>query len=250
MNNGIGKRLYYFPSIDSTNIMANRLASEGTPEGDVVIADTQTMGRGRLERSWQSPPGRNLYVSIVLRPQVPPTAAPQITLMAGVAVAEWLSRYCPGRVVIKWPNDILIDGKKICGILTEMKSVASTVDFVVLGIGVNINMAREDFEEALQATATSLKIETGTTLDRLTVAGNLFESIDKWYNIFIREGFPGIRDSFLAYTNMVGKQIRVVFRDDVQTGEAAGIDEEGTILMRDSRGVVQRITAGDVFIAK
>ncbi|MDD5168142.1 MAG: biotin--[acetyl-CoA-carboxylase] ligase, partial [Syntrophales bacterium] len=161
-----------------------------------------------------------------------------------------LTYYCPGRVAIKWPNDILIDGKKICGILTEMKSSSAGVEFIILGIGININMVRSDFDDILQDTATSLKIETGADLDRLTVAGNLFAVIEKWYRVFVSEGFKGIRSSFLSYTNMVGKQIRVVFRDDIQTGVAAGIDDDGTILMKDEQGVIQRVTAGDVFITK
>ncbi len=249
-HNRLGGHLHFLPTTGSTNVIAHQLALAGAPEGDVVMADSQKKGRGRLERTWQSPPGRNLYLSIILRPLIAPAIAPQITLMAGVAVAELLSSYCPGQVAVKWPNDILINGKKICGILTEMKSSGTDVDFVILGIGININMDREDFDEVLRDTATSLKIETGIIGDRLTVAGKLFELLEKWYRVFLAEGFQGLRAHFLAYTDMVGKPIRVVFRDDVQTGVAVGIDDDGTILMKDDKGVIQRVTAGDIFMTK
>ena len=245
----IGGRLHFFPALDSTNTTAHELALNGAPEGDVVIADAQFKGRGRLERTWQSPAGQNLYVSLILRPPISPASAPQITLMAGVAVAEMLAPYCPERVALKWPNDILIGGKKICGILTEMKSSGGAVDFVILGIGINVNMTRDSFEEALRDTATSLKIERGETVDRLVAAGRLFELIEKWYRIFLNAGFEGIRDRFLAYTDMMGRQIRVVFRDDVLTGSVAGIDKDGTILMKNGEGIIQRVAAGDVFLS-
>jgi len=246
----IGEHLYFFSTIDSTNTMAHRLAMQGAAEGSVVIADTQTRGRGRLERAWQSPPARNLYLSVVLRPPVAPSAAPQITLMAGVAVAELLSSYCPGKVTIKWPNDILVDGKKICGILTEMKSSAEGVDFVILGIGINVNMAWEDFDVPLRDTATSLRLETGATVDRLRVAGKLFELMEIWYRAFLDEGFLRVRDRFLVYTDLVGRKIQVIFKEDRQTGEAVGIDVDGTILMKDQGGAIVRVTAGDVLMMK
>ncbi|MDQ5984644.1 MAG: Bifunctional ligase/repressor BirA [Syntrophus sp. SKADARSKE-3] len=224
---------------------------KGAPEGDTVVAEAQSKGRGRLDRVWQSPKGRNIYLSVILRPPIVPSVAPQITLVAGLAVAELLLPYCPGRVKIKWPNDILIDGKKICGILTEMKSSAATgIDFVVLGIGINVNMVRTDFDDILKETATSLKMETGVDVDRLTLVTSLFELIEKWYRIFLQDGFGGIKDSFLSHTDMLGKRIQVVFNSEIQTGIATGIDDDGTIIMKDEKGVMSRVTAGDVSIMK
>ena len=248
---GSGGRLHYFAVLDSTNTTAHRLALGGAAQGDVVLADTQLQGKGRLDRVWQSPPGRNLYLSVILKPPLAPTAAPQMTLMAGVAVAELLSPYCPGDVAIKWPNDILIKGKKICGILTEMKTTsAAAVDFVILGIGINVNMIREDFDLPLRDTATSLRIETGSVVDRLDIAGKLFALLEKWYSVLLRDGFKGMREDFLIYSDMVGKRIQVAFRQDTETGVAAGIDEDGTILMKDGDGAIHRVSAGDVTIMK
>lgn len=249
-DNRIGGCIHFFSLLDSTNTTAYYLAQRGLPEGNIVIADAQSKGRGRLDRTWQSPPGRNLYLSIVLRPPIPVSHAPQITLMAGVAVADLLSAYCPGKVVVKWPNDILINGKKICGILTEMKSSPTGVDFIILGIGININMTVEDFDPELRDTATSLRIETGAPTDRLAIAGKLFQLIEKWYGVFLLDGFKGIRDAFLSYANLEGKPIQVVFKNDVQTGVATGIDEDGSILLKDREGVLRRIMAGDVSIMK
>jgi BirA family transcriptional regulator, biotin operon repressor / biotin---[acetyl-CoA-carboxylase] ligase len=246
----IGGCLHFFPVLDSTNTTAYQLAAGGAAEGEAIIADAQSRGRGRLERVWQSPPGRNLYVSIILKPPLAPSAAPQITPMAGVAVAELLAPYCPGQVAIKWPNDILISGKKACGILTEMKASSGTVDFVILGIGININMNRDDFDPALRDTATSLKIETGAVVDRLSIAGRLFESLEKWYNVLTRDGFPGIRHRFLDYNDMVGRRIQVAFHQRTEIGEVIGIDDDGTILMRDEEGAVRRVSAGDITIMK
>ncbi len=246
----IGGSVHYFQEIDSTNIMACRLARDGAPEGTIVVADAQGKGKGRLNRVWQSPPGRNLYVSIILRPSIAPPAAPQLTLVAGVAAADLLAVYCPKGVTIKWPNDVLISGKKVCGILTEMHSSARGVDFIVLGVGMNINMNREDFEPALRDTATSLKIETGETLDRTEVISGLLNLFETWYMVFLRTGFPGVRDAWLRHADILGRQIRVVFREDTQTGVVMGIDDDGTIVMKGADGTTQRVIAGDVYLLK
>ena len=246
--NPIVRTVHYFPEIGSTNNLAFRLAVNGAREGEIVVADAQTKGKGRLNRVWQSPPGSNLYVSAILRPRIEPPTAPQITLMAGVAVAELLSGYCPEGVSIKWPNDVLIRGKKACGILTEMKASGGAVDFIILGIGLNVNMDREDFDDSLHGTATSLKVETGKAQDRLDVISRLFDRIEKWYGIFVRAGFAGFRDAWLGHADILGKPIRVVNRDESKTGVVFGIDDDGAILMRHQNGSIQRVIAGDVHL--
>lgn len=244
----IGSFVRYFREIDSTNTMACRLALEGAEEGVIVVADTQLRGKGRLNRTWHSPSGTNLYVSIILRPQIAPAMASQITLMAGVAVADMLSCYCPEGVSIKWPNDVLIRSKKVCGILTEMKTAAACVDFIILGIGLNVNMNREDFDPFLRDTATSLKLETGRIHDRLEVISRLFDFINKWYKIFLRAGFIGMRDVWMGHADILGKRIKVIFKDDIQFGTVTGIDDDGTILMKGENGATQRVIAGDVHL--
>jgi BirA family biotin operon repressor/biotin-[acetyl-CoA-carboxylase] ligase len=246
--NPIVRDVHYFPEVGSTNHLAFQLAVHGAREGEIVVADAQTSGKGRLNRVWHSPRGSNLYVSAILRPRIEPATAPQITLMAGVAVAELLSRYCREGVSIKWPNDVLIGGKKACGILTEMKAAAGDVEFIVLGIGLNVNMDREDFDNSLQDIATSLKIETGKAQDRLEVISGLFGFIEKWYRVFLRTGFAGLRDAWLRYADILGKPIRVVNQDESQAGVVTGIDDDGAILMRHENGSIQRVISGDIHL--
>ncbi|HYY25123.1 MAG TPA: biotin--[acetyl-CoA-carboxylase] ligase, partial [Candidatus Udaeobacter sp.] len=162
----IGTDFYYFLELDSTNNFARRLAEQATPAGTIVIAERQTQGRGRAGRSWISPPYVNLYLSIVLRPELPPAEAPQITLMAAVALAETVASFMPLPALIKWPNDILVNGKKLAGILTEASSTSERIDFVILGIGINLNFPEKLMPEAIRQRATSLLIATQNNIRR------------------------------------------------------------------------------------
>ena len=189
----IGNCLHFFREVDSTNDVAFQLALGGASEGTVVIAESQTRGKGRLKRQWQSPPCCNIYTSIVLRPELAPVFAPQITLMTGVAVADVLSGYCPKGMTLKWPNDVQIRGKKVCGILTEMSaSTAKKVNFVIVGIGVNVNIERIDFDESFRDIATSLKEEAGSEISRLDLTVRLFHRLENLYDRLLREGFGSI----------------------------------------------------------
>ena len=247
----IGNSVCFFNEVDSTNNIAYRLALHGASEGTVVIAERQTKGKGRLNRSWQSPPQCNLYTSIILKPDVNPVFAPQITLMTGVAVAEFLSRYQLADVNLKWPNDVLIGVKKICGILTEMKTSADRlIDFIVVGIGININIKKEDFDESFRDISTSLKEETGKDISRLDVAEALYNHFERWYTIWKTRGFSPVREEWLKYSFMVGKRIQVDFRGNIQTGDMLGIDEFGALLVSDEEGMIKKLMAGDATVIK
>lgn len=241
----IGGTVRFFPEVDSTNEVAFELALTGASDGAAVVADTQRSGKGRLKRRWLSPPGCNLYTSIVLRPPLKPALAPQITLVAGVALAEFISQYCRGYVSLKWPNDVLIRGKKVGGILTEMKAAGTDIDFVILGIGVNVNMKKDSFDESLVQTATSLREETGGNLSRLDFTVGLYDSLERNYDMFIREGFSPVRDKWLRYAAWMGKRVRVVFGGEVLEGEMMGMGGDGALLVRDGTMAVKRIIAGD-----
>lgn len=245
----IGKKIHFFDTIDSTNNHAAVLAAGGAREGEAVVADCQTAGRGRLKgRVWHSPPGRNLYTSVILRPPIPPDSAPGLTLVAGVAVAELLGGYCP--VSLKWPNDVLAGEKKISGILTEMKIRDRHVDFVVMGIGINANMERDDFQEELRALSTSLKEQTSQNISRLELIAGLYRLLEKWYRIFIEGGLSPVRDQWLEYSGMVGKMIEVTNGDTVQRGRCQGIDDGGMLLLVDEENRTVPVRSGDVMIAK
>lgn len=246
----IGREVHLLAEVVSTNDYAFKLGVEGAPEGTVVIAETQTKGRGRMNRVWQSPPGKNLYTSIVLRPKIEPAVAPQITLVAGVAVAETLNAFCPGRAFIKWPNDVLIGGRKVCGILTEMKTSAGGIDFVIVGIGININIRESEFDESIRGISTSMREAAGSAVSRLDLTVELYKRLEILYIQFIADGFAAIRRQWLDRTDMVGKKIRVAFEEDIKVGTVAGIDHDGALLLTDEKGATARIIAGDASIMK
>ena len=247
----IGSSVHFFDELESTNNTAFTLALNGAPEGSVVVADHQTRGKGRLKRVWQSPPKCNLYTSIILRPDILPVFAPQITLMSGVAVAELLSEHYSMPATLKWPNDVQIKGKKICGILTEMKVAGDhKVEFVIVGIGVNVNMRKEHFDEPFREESTSMKEEAGRDISLLDFTVQLYHHLEHWYNIWIERGFAPVRETWLQYSSMSGKRIRMVLHDHVQEGDMLGIDEYGSLLLRDETGVVKKMMAGDASVLK
>lgn len=242
----IGKKIHYIKEIDSTNSYARKLAGNGSAEGEAVIADSQSSGRGRNHHTWQSPPGCNLYTSIILRPSIQPSLAPQLTLVAGVAVAELLRQYCPDKVFLKWPNDVLIDGKKICGILTEMSVKYGTVDFVVLGIGININIRKADLDQEHRHRATSLFEETERKVSRTAFASALFGSFETWYESYISKGFPFVKERWTELSGIIGNEVAVNDGDTVRRGRALGINDFGELIVIDANNRKHQIIAGDV----
>lgn len=247
----IGNRIHFFSEVESTNDVLCKLARDGGPHGTVVIAECQTKGKGRLNRQWQSPPGCNIYASIALRPAIEPVYAPQITLMTGVAVADVLSIYCPGDVTLKWPNDVQIGGKKVCGILAEMSaSAGGGVDFVVVGIGINVNIRKMDFDESIRNMATSLAEEAGQNISRLDLTAKLFDRFDDLYTRLLESGFGSIKDAWLSYCDMVGKRTRVIFNNDIESGKVLGLDDFGALVISDEKGKIKRVIAGDASVVK
>jgi len=245
----IGRRIEYHEEVESTNTEALHLAQQGADEGTVVIAEAQSAGRGRLDRNWESPPAMNLYLSVVLRPDILAVSASLIPLMIGVAVADVISQYGLRQVRLKWPNDVLIDGKKICGILAEMRTRADRVAFIIAGIGVNLNMQKLHFPRELRETATSLRIETAMDIDRVDFAVRLFETLGNWYRVFLNGGEAAIREKWLQYADIVGKRIEVVYGKSIQRGAVTGLDESGALLLEGDTGV-QQVLAGDVYIER
>jgi BirA family biotin operon repressor/biotin-[acetyl-CoA-carboxylase] ligase len=248
--NLIGNKIYYYPEIGSTNDEAYRLGMEGTPEGTVVIADCQTKGKGRVQRVWHSPAGTNIYTSIILRPQIKTAAAPQISLVAGVVVAELLEQFCPDHVELKWPNDVLVNGKKICGILAQMKTAADQVDFVVIGIGINVNIRQNQFPADICDIATSLSAETKREILREDLIISLYENFAKWYKKLLQDGFASIKEQWLSYAAIIGRNVQVSYFNETLTGKVLGIDDSGALILLDSHGKTISVTAGDATILK
>jgi len=245
-----GHQLYYFTETGSTNDEAFSLGLAGAPQGTVVIADSQTKGKGRMQRLWHSPKNSNIYTSVILRPPVQPSKASQIPIAAGVAVAEVLETYCPDKVRLKWPNDVLIDGKKVCGILAQMKTYANAVDFVVLGIGINVNLSREQFPRDIQEIATSLAVETGREISRLELIISLYENLEKCYKKLLQKGFGPIKEKWLELAPMIGRTVQVTFKDETLEGKATGLDDDGSLILLTEGAKEIKVSAGDATIIK
>jgi BirA family biotin operon repressor/biotin-[acetyl-CoA-carboxylase] ligase len=242
----LGKVVHYFHAIDSTNAKAYELASKGAQEGEVVVAESQEKGRGRLGRLWFSPPFLNLYVSIILRPDIPPNQASLLTLMAAVATAETLEQFSGLQPIIKWPNDILLRNRKIAGLLNEIHSETDRVHFVILGIGVNLNVDPEKFPREIRSLATSLKHETGKTVLRKVFLSSLLETTEKWYKIFLKEGGLHILKAWKGWAQIQGKKVRVTSFGEVLTGVAIDVDSDGALILGTEDGKRKRVVAGDV----
>lgn len=243
----IGRQLNFFKLTVSTNADAFRLAENGMVEGTVVLADSQTGGKGRRGRLWSSPAGVNLYCSVVLRPSIMPHEAPQLTFLSAVAVARAIELTTKLTPEIKWPNDLLISGKKVAGLLNEMSAETDGINFVILGIGVNLNMTADQFPGDLRHPATSLLLESGTRIDRSHFAGTMLNELDRLYADFLLHGFGPVREEWQRRCNAKGREVLV---NDSGTecigGRFVGIDSDGAMLLGSDDGAVHRITSGDV----
>jgi len=243
----MGKRLINLATTASTNSEAFRLAEEGADEGTVVTADEQSKGKGRLGRTWSSPPGTNLYCSVVLRPRIKPFEAPQLTFLSAVAVARAIEQTTGLKPEIKWPNDVLIDGKKVAGLLNEMSAETDGINFVILGIGVNLNMTADQMPGDLRHPATSLFIEGGAKIARARFAAFLLNELDRLYAGFLDHGFAQVRREWQERCNAHGREVVVSNHgcDDIRGG-FAGIDTDGALLVQCPGGMIERILSGDV----
>jgi len=243
----IGSTLVVNDETISTNSDAMRLAEQGAAEGTTVCADSQQGGKGRLGRVWASPPRVNLYCSIILRPQIMPYQAPQLTFLSAVAVAQAIEITTGISPEIKWPNDVLIKGRKIAGLLNEMSAETDGINFVILGIGINLNMTREQFPPDLRTPATSLLLETGEPVVRSHVAAVMLNQLDHLYNQFLRLGFEPVRAEWQARCNANGRRVEVSDGGQERiSGLFAGIDDNGAMLVELDNGKIERIYSGDV----
>ena len=252
----LARRFVWLDTTDSTNRVAADLAREGAEHGTTVVAEGQSAGRGRLGRVFFSPPYANLYTSIVLRPKLDTARAPTTILAAAIAVADTVAAFAgdPDAVEIKWPNDVLLGGLKTSGILMEMGAEATRVRHLILGIGVNLNVARESFPEEFRALATSLASHRGSLVDRVDFAARLYDNLEAVLDRHAEGGFEALRSRFEARFRMRGRRIRVL--DTVvgggvtSEGTATGIDADGALLVEHDDGSQERVVAGDVTIAK
>lgn len=246
----IGKTIYLFEEVGSTNDIAFELARNGAPHGTIVIADSQTKGRGRLERKWISPPCLNLYISVILRPTIQAKDAPLLTLITSIALAETIKNH-RAEASIKWPNDIVIDGKKAAGVLTEMQPRGGKVDFVVVGMGVNLNMTKEIMQRdmgEIAESATSVRAAIGYEVDRSKFTAGLINELQIWYQKFLKDGSNKIIREWTERWGAINRRVRVEFDENAVEGIALGLDENGYLVLKKDDGTSETIVAGDLIL--
>lgn len=244
----IGRKLIHFNSIDSTNTKAKELSSLGEENGTVVISEEQTVGRGRLGRNWCSPKGKGIWLSIILRPDIDPMNVAKITQVAGAAVCKSLLDMGI-TTYIKWPNDIVINRKKACGILTEMSGELNLVNYVVLGIGINVNIDEQEFPEDLKETATSLKIEHGKAIDRKELTGKILNNFELLYENFLNtSSLSASVEICKKHSILLGREIKIINRNSTTIGKAIDVDNDGRLIVQYENGNTEAIISGEVSI--
>lgn len=241
----LGKQIVYFYDTSSTNNEAKRLAADEAAEGTIVVSEAQTLGRGRLNRGWFSPPGGGVWVSVILRPPFPPQEAPKCTLMAAVATVEAIREASGLTCGIKWPNDILWQGRKLVGILTEMSAEMDAINFVVLGIGINVSLQENDFPEELRNIGASISMGAGREVSRVEVLQKLLERLEYWYDVVKKEGFEPVLKAWRRESITLGQPVRVLAGEETYDGVAEELAEDGSLLVR-TENDLRRVLAGDV----
>jgi BirA family transcriptional regulator, biotin operon repressor / biotin---[acetyl-CoA-carboxylase] ligase len=245
----IGRSVYFFESVTSTQKVAKEYAMNGAKHGTLIVADEQTEGRGRMVRKWYSPKGTGIWASFILRPDIQIQHAPQLTLLSAVAVVQAIKKVTHITPEIKWPNDILISGRKVCGILTELQAEEDRIQSVILGIGINVNQDKNDFSAEIIKKATSLKIELGKTVNRSSLIQSLCYYIEQLLHLYISEGFTPIKSLWETYAVSIGKRISARTVKGTFDGVALGINNEGVLLLKQDNGEIVEIISADIDFA-
>ncbi len=244
----VGREIYYFDSIDSTNIKAKDLAYNNEADGTVVIAEEQNQGRGRLGRNWSSPKKMGIWMSIILKPQIEPQDAVKVTQVAAAAVWKAIAQMGI-KTQIKWPNDIVLNGKKICGILTEMSGELNRLNYLVVGIGINTNTNKEDFPEEIRNMATSIKAETSKEMERKKLLASVLNNFEALYDQLINHS--SIEEALIICKEnsaLIGKNVRLIIKGEVKEVEAMDINEDGELIVKDKEGNTSKVISGEVSV--
>lgn len=242
--NEIGRKLHGYAELESTNDEAHRLAEAGAEHGEVVVAELQTKGRGRRGRSWIAPPGKSLTLSVILRPTLPPSRAPELALTAAVALCEAAHELGAPGARIKWPNDIECRGQKLAGLLTELRAEADGIRYVVVGVGLNVLLTAHDFSPDLRGT--SLLIESGESIARPLACARVLEHIEEWVALHETEGFGPVRERWRELSSTLGRRVVIDGEEPPLEGEAVDLGEDGALLVRSADGALRRVMAADI----
>ncbi|WP_455661380.1 biotin--[acetyl-CoA-carboxylase] ligase [Pradoshia sp.] len=244
----IGKSIHAYESVPTTQTIASELAAKGAANGTIVISEEQTEGKGRLRRVWHSPHHGGIWMSLIVKPDIPPYHAPRLTLLTAVA-AVLSMREAGVNAGIKWPNDVLVNGRKIAGILTELHAESDQIHSVIIGIGINVNQQPDDFNDDIKDLATSLAIEKGETLDRVTFLQSFLMHFEELYQLFLHKGFLPIKEEWEKYSVTIGKQVTATTAQKTIHGYASGINEDGVLIVTDERTKEEHlIYSGDITI--
>ncbi len=246
----IGNTVVSFDTVPSTIDVAISLAQENAAEGTVVVAESQAGGRGRLGRKWSSPAGVGIWCSVILRPPVPPRDAPKLTLLIAVSVARVLNQEYGLDAGIKWPNDVVLNGKKICGALTELVAEQDAVRYMIASFGLNVNQTRSKFPEEVRSIATSMRIESRKKLDRPEVFRRVLRELDAGYVRFKKGGGEEILEQWRELSCTLGQHVKVQLRGETLDGIARDLDDDGSLLVEASDGVLRAVAYGDVTILR
>ncbi|MFY0516933.1 biotin--[acetyl-CoA-carboxylase] ligase [Lysinibacillus sp. UGB7] len=244
-----GREIHHFDVVDSTQTIAHKLAQEGAPDGTIVIGEEQTAGRGRMARSWESAHGTGIWMTIIVRPDVSPQQASSFTLVVAVAVTMAIKTlYKNVEPAIKWPNDLLVNGKKCTGILTEMQAEADLVQALLVGVGINANQVATDFSPDISDIATSLRLEAGEEINRAALVATILQYLEQFTDLFVNEGFASIKGLWEELSCTIGQRIEVTTIRERFEGVASGITEDGVLQLTLNDGTVRTIYSGDIKI--
>ena len=242
-----GRDVIYFAKTDSTNLRAKAAGEQGRPHGTLFVADQQTAGRGRRGRGWESPDGENVYMTLLLRPQISPDKASMLTLVMALSVMEGVWQACQVQTEIKWPNDLVINGKKISGILTEMNAEVDYIHYVVIGVGINVN--QDTFPEEIRETATSLRLETGKKVIRGELITEILKRFEENYEIFAgTRDLSGLQEAYSRRLVNRDREVKVLDPAGAYEAHALGIDERGELIVRTREGETRKVFAGEVSV--
>jgi BirA family biotin operon repressor/biotin-[acetyl-CoA-carboxylase] ligase len=242
----LGQKLTVYEEVESTQHIAHRLARDGAPSGTLVIADHQTAGKGRMGRKWHSPPGTGVWMSLILRPDIPLSSTPQLTLLSSVAVLKGIHKATHVETGIKWPNDVMVGKKKVAGILTELSAETDRVNYVIIGTGINVNQTKEDYPTELSEIATSLCIEQGNPVQRNELIVQILKEWEELYEMYMKHGFAPIKSLWEANAVSIGNTIIARTLHGHYEGLAKGITEEGVLLLEDAGGITHKIYSADI----
>lgn len=246
--NIVGREIAYYERVGSTNDLAREMARHGAPEGTMVVAEEQTAGKGRRGRSWTSPFAEGIFASLILRPTMSPFEAPKLTLLAAVAVCQAIRAACGLEAVLKWPNDVQVEGKKVCGILVEMSAELDRVNYAVIGSGINANVRPESFPPEVQNSAGSLKEFTGSHVDRVVLLVEYLQHLERLYQQGLEDQFQTLIDEVRRLCITTGKWVAVHTNEGVWEGRAVAIDDAGALVVVDTQGREHHLHSGEVSI--